>query len=464
MLKLSRHLVISATESYDDTIQYYEAYINRMNRSYLSNGEETFLDYKFIFNDKLTQEYLANLSNLKESVSIIFLGDQVLKVLLPELEECKLSDLIDYGLPELSDSGNSFLESINKTRSDIHVLNSPNYYIYQNSPTTLKFQLLNILGYNNPPRLLNEEELPYHYHHISDLSRIVRDHYSNIQSLEMDLDTGFDFETRGFPIEDSNFRVLGFSLANDRYRAYFYFSKFDEEYKIELERYGKDLAEVCRINQDKLWVFNNNFENNVMYHLFNERFFFQDVRVLTYLLKTRGSLKFSANLFLNVPLWTETIHEYMDNYLKYRDDPDNIELANRLVTKDPIDGVIDLPTLDRYLKEGMNEWQVVPTQSMGYYCLTGDTMIDLGDRVARLDTLVDTEFDLISLGKDNIPYKTRGTAFHTKDTTELVEIELDNGSVIRCTPEHRFLTSNRGYVEAQSLTELDDLVDTRYVV
>ena len=40
-------------------------------------------------------------------------------------------------------------------------------------------------------------------------------------------------------------------------------------------------------------------------------------------------------------------------------------------------------------------------------------------------------------------------------------IEADNGEIktIKCTPNHRFYTKNRGWVEAQDLTEDDDLID-----
>ena len=46
----------------------------------------------------------------------------------------------------------------------------------------------------------------------------------------------------------------------------------------------------------------------------------------------------------------------------------------------------------------------------------------------------------------------------TAVANELIEIEF-NGKVVRCTPEHKILTKNRGWVEAQHLVETDELVD-----
>ena len=53
------------------------------------------------------------------------------------------------------------------------------------------------------------------------------------------------------------------------------------------------------------------------------------------------------------------------------------------------------------------------------------------------------------------------TAFaQTGESIDLIEIEDEQGNIIRCTPEHQIFTQNRGYVQAQDLREDDILVNT----
>ena len=48
-------------------------------------------------------------------------------------------------------------------------------------------------------------------------------------------------------------------------------------------------------------------------------------------------------------------------------------------------------------------------------------------------------------------------AAKTATVTELMEIEDEQGNVIRCTPDHQIWTQNRGWVMAKDLTESDVL-------
>ena len=50
-------------------------------------------------------------------------------------------------------------------------------------------------------------------------------------------------------------------------------------------------------------------------------------------------------------------------------------------------------------------------------------------------------------------------AGQTGVASELIEIESENGNIIRCTPDHQILTKNRGWVRAGDLEETDELIE-----
>ena len=42
---------------------------------------------------------------------------------------------------------------------------------------------------------------------------------------------------------------------------------------------------------------------------------------------------------------------------------------------------------------------------------------------------------------------------------DIIELEFDDGKIIRCTKDHKFLTTNRGFVDAQNLEDFDDIAE-----
>ena len=91
-----------------------------------------------------------------------------------------------------------------------------------------------------------------------------------------------------------------------------------------------------------------------------------------------------------------------------------------------------------------------------YGCFTGDTKVSLVDgRELTFLQLID-EFNN---GKKNYVYsfnedkkiiepKLIENAWCTRHDAELVEVVLDNGEILRCTPDHRFMLRDGTYKEA----------------
>lgn len=49
-----------------------------------------------------------------------------------------------------------------------------------------------------------------------------------------------------------------------------------------------------------------------------------------------------------------------------------------------------------------------------------------------------------------------GQVLNSKDKEKL-ELTFEDGSIVRCTDDHKFLTKNRGWIEAKDLTEEDEI-------
>jgi thymidylate synthase len=98
-------------------------------------------------------------------------------------------------------------------------------------------------------------------------------------------------------------------------------------------------------------------------------------------------------------------------------------------------------------------------------CFTGDTRVKLLDGrdldMKNLKLEFDTGIDnyVYSWSNENgwIPGKIE-SAHITKKTSDLVEVMLDNGEKVRCTPDHRFQLRDGSYKEADQLTNGDSLM------
>lgn len=102
---------------------------------------------------------------------------------------------------------------------------------------------------------------------------------------------------------------------------------------------------------------------------------------------------------------------------------------------------------------------ILPLKGKILNCFSGETEVLKSDgSTARLDSLQD---GWVGFGFD-IESKTSVTSemskpFSTKIVTEILCLTFEDGSVVRCTPDHMFLTSE-GYVKAEDLTVDHDII------
>ena len=94
-------------------------------------------------------------------------------------------------------------------------------------------------------------------------------------------------------------------------------------------------------------------------------------------------------------------------------------------------------------------------------CLTGDTKIITKDGIFRADELEDKEVQVFTynLLNSKVELSDICTVQETGRVTEIYEIELEDGSFIKCTPFHRLMLKDGTYKMAKDLTEDDELMD-----
>lgn len=101
-----------------------------------------------------------------------------------------------------------------------------------------------------------------------------------------------------------------------------------------------------------------------------------------------------------------------------------------------------------------------PRHVIGQACLSGDTEIYTSGGVCKISSLVDKNIKVISYDNNgNLTISDECTIKPTKKSKEEYKIELEDGTIISCTPDHKFLLKDGTYKEAQYLLEEDELFD-----
>ena len=93
-------------------------------------------------------------------------------------------------------------------------------------------------------------------------------------------------------------------------------------------------------------------------------------------------------------------------------------------------------------------------------CLDGNTEIVTTEGIFKIKDLVNRNLRVFTID-DNLKLTQSSicTVQQTATTKEEIQIELENGSFIKCTPEHKFMLTDGTYKEAQYLTENDELFE-----
>jgi hypothetical protein len=93
------------------------------------------------------------------------------------------------------------------------------------------------------------------------------------------------------------------------------------------------------------------------------------------------------------------------------------------------------------------------------HCVDENTLVTLGDRsLKKISDIIPGE-EILTWNELSYSFEKKTVDdVWTSGIRECIELEFENGKKVVCTPEHRILTLNRGWVEAKDLNENDELV------
>ena len=101
-------------------------------------------------------------------------------------------------------------------------------------------------------------------------------------------------------------------------------------------------------------------------------------------------------------------------------------------------------------------------------CLVGDTDVITNNGIIKIKDIYDNFSEYkkenlmilsYNIEKQIIEYKELNNAWLTKKNANIIELELENGTKIKLTPNHKCYTKNRGWIEAAKLNSEDILLE-----
>lgn len=96
-------------------------------------------------------------------------------------------------------------------------------------------------------------------------------------------------------------------------------------------------------------------------------------------------------------------------------------------------------------------------------CLDENTIVNTSEGDIKIKDLVGKNIKIKNIDDNfNLIENVECTVLPTIYTDEEIEVELEDGSIIKCTPNHRFMLKDGTYKEARYLTENDEILDFDY--
>ena len=106
----------------------------------------------------------------------------------------------------------------------------------------------------------------------------------------------------------------------------------------------------------------------------------------------------------------------------------------------------------------IDSWQSFSELLFILMCFHPDTMIKTNGGSKKISDVTVDDFVLTyDENKCKFSFSHPLEIIKNKTSESKLELTFNDGSTIRCTKNHKFLTSNRGWVEAQNLGEEDDI-------
>ena len=94
-------------------------------------------------------------------------------------------------------------------------------------------------------------------------------------------------------------------------------------------------------------------------------------------------------------------------------------------------------------------------------CFAPETMIKVKGGLKKISELTKDD-EVLSYNEDSGQYEYKNPSLVVETPSknrEKIELEFEDGHIVQCTADHKFLTKNRGWVEAQDLDENDVIMN-----